>query len=217
MVWNDYDNYSERLRNVAQTNAILLELRTITRDIPKKIKIDDPVRSQILEMLRRWDKRGYVDWLTVSKSIMFTMHYMQSLKEIEGEKLYNNVVSGDYVVDGYLDGVNVVSKDWRQLVELYRGRKDVVWIFDPPYMLTDISGYRKETYWGIKECLDVAMECENSKFVYFTSNRSGVEEFLRWVDRFDGDSSPFSRARRHVIEVRGKTLNYDDVMYENIS
>lgn len=217
VVWNDYDNYSERLKNVAQTNAILLELRNVTKDCPKKLKIDDPWRSKVLDLLGRWDKRGYVDWLTISKSVMFSMHYMHTYKDITGEMLYNNVVLGDYEVDGYLDGVEVVRMDWRDLVGRYRGRRDVVLVLDPPYMLTDTSGYSKDTYWGIEECLDVAMECEDMMFVYFTSGRSGVERVLRWVDRFEGVGNPFTRAERRVVEVRGKVLNFDDIMYYNVS
>lgn len=217
VVWNDYDNYSERLNNVAQTNAILLELRNVTKDCPKKLKIDEPWRSKVLDLLGRWDKRGYVDWLTISKSVMFTMHFMQSFEGIKGDTLYNNVVLGDYEVDGYLEGVETVRMDWRELVSLYRGRKDVVLVLDPPYMLTDMSGYKNDTYWGIEERLDVAMECEDMKFVYFTSERSGVERVLRWVGRFDGVSSPFTNAERRVVEARGKVLNYDDIMYYNVS
>lgn len=216
MVWNDYDNYSERLNSVAQTNAILMELRIVTRDCQHKVKIDEPWRGKVLDLLGRWDKRGYVDWLTISKSVMFSMHYKHSYKDITGETLYNNVVLGEYDVDGYLDGVEVVRMDWRDLVGRYRGRRDVVLVLDPPYMMTDISGYSKDTYWGIQECLDVAVECEGMKFVYFTSDRSGVEEVLRWVDRFDGVSNPFNKAERCVVKVRGKVLNYDDIMYYKV-
>lgn len=217
VVWNDYDNYSERLKNVAQTNAILLELRNVTKDCPKNLKIDDPWRSKVLDVLCRWNKRGYVDWLTISKSVMFSMQYMQNFEGIKGETLYNNVVLGDYEVDGYLEGVETVRMDWRELVSLHRGRKDVVLVLDPPYMLTDVSGYKNDTCWGIEECLDVVMECEDMKFVYFTSERSGVEYVLRWVDRFEGVSNPFTNAERRVVEVRGKCLNYDDIMYYNVS
>lgn len=217
VVWNDYDNYSERLQNVAQTNAILLELRYVTKDCPKRLKIDEPWRSKVLNVLCRWDKQGYVDWLTISNNVRFSLNYMHSLGEIMGGDLYNNVVLGDYEVDGYLEGVETVRMDWRELVSLYRGRKDVVLVLDPPYMLTDVSGYKKDTYWGGEECLDVAMECKEMKFVYFTSKRSGVESVLRWVDRVAGVSNPFTNAERRVVEVRGKSLGYDDIMYYNVS
>lgn len=40
VIYNDYDNYSQRLRNIDATNRLLADLRLITADQPKDHKIN---------------------------------------------------------------------------------------------------------------------------------------------------------------------------------
>lgn len=216
VIWNDYDRYRDRLENIDNTNAILEGLRRIIGDYPDGERIVEPLRSKILGMLQDWSKSVPVDWLTISNSICFTMIYAHSYEELEKMTLYNRITKKNYVVNGYLEGVEVVRMDWKEIVEQYRDVEDVVLIMDPPYMLTDVSAYSKETYWGIPECLDVAASCCANNFIYFTSDRSGIEKVLDWVSCHGDINNPFMQADRYVIQVRGKAVNYNDVMYVNI-
>ena len=80
------------------------------------------------------------------------------------------------MVDGYLDGVNRVKKDYRDLFAEYKNVPNVVFLLDPPYLSTDVSTYNKADYWKLADYLNVLKCIENSAYFYFTSNKSQIIE-----------------------------------------
>ena len=46
VIYNDFDNYSERLKNIPKTNKILANIRNILKDEPRK-RVDGEKRKQI--------------------------------------------------------------------------------------------------------------------------------------------------------------------------
>ena len=68
----DYDDYSKRLRAIPQTNRILAELRQVLDGYPELKRIDEPYRSRVLEVIERHDRQGFVDYITLSASIVFS-------------------------------------------------------------------------------------------------------------------------------------------------
>ncbi len=85
-------------------------------------------------------------------------------------EFYNNMRLSDYCCEGYLDGLEVVCCDYRELVDRYRDSPDVVFLIDPPYIATDISTYRMD--WKLTDYLDVLLVLEGHPFIYFTSGKS---------------------------------------------
>lgn len=213
VVYNDYDGYRERLGHVAETNALIEELRQVTQGLPEQKIIRGEKRDEVLEVLRKWNERGYVDWLTLSGALLFALNHCHNMEEFEKCCLYNNIPKNAYSVDGYLDGLEIVRKEWRELVDQYKGRDDVVLVLDPPYMLTDKTGYENELYWGFGECMDVVDACVGSKYMYFTSSRSGIDKVVEYMCRRFAQCSLFEGAERHVVNVRGRSVNYDDILY----
>lgn len=213
VVYNDYDGYSERLGHVAETNALVEELRQVAQGLPEEKIIRGTKREEVLEVLRKWNERGYVDWLTISGALLFSLNHCRNMEEFEKCCLYNNVPKTAYCADGYLDGLEIVRNGWRELVEQYKGREDVVLVLDPPYMLTDKTGYENESYWGFGECMDVVDACVGSKYMYFTSSRSGIEAMVEYICRRFAQCSLFEGAERRVVHVRGRSINYDDILY----
>ena len=115
VVYNDYDNYRERLRTIPQTNALLADLRRLAAGVPKGKPITGAARERILERVataeRQW---GYVDYITVSSSLMFSMKYATSLEAMRKETLYNNIRKTGYPpCPDYLDGLTVTSCDYK--------------------------------------------------------------------------------------------------------
>lgn len=145
IIWNDYDNYQERLKNIAKTNKLLADFRAILHDYPKDALIKGPYRERIVERLELEASTGYVDYLTVSSSILFGMKYFLELKEFYKDSLYNKVKQTDYNADEYLEGVERVSCDYR---ELYENTKiylmlSLLWIhhiFQPMLKLIKVIG-----------------------------------------------------------------------------
>ena len=135
VVYNDFDHFSERLANVGRTNEMLHALRPIVAEIPHKMRIVEPVRSAVLAEVERWHKSGFVDWITISSNLLFVMNYVGSYEEFAKMTFYNRVRVVDYDVSGYLEGVEIVSMDYRPLFDMFRENEDVVFILDEDTLL----------------------------------------------------------------------------------
>lgn len=111
VVYNDYDNYRERLAHIPQTNALLADLRAIVGNTPKHKRIDGEMREKMFERLRHEEQTvGYIDFITISASVMFSMKYELSIEEMEKQTLYNNIRKNDYPTsEDYLEGLTIES------------------------------------------------------------------------------------------------------------
>lgn len=90
---------------------------------------------------------------------------MRSFDELGKENLYNSIKQTDYVADGYLDGVEIVKADYRELFAQYKDTENVVFLVDPPYLSTDTKTYK--CYWKLADYLDVLKVLEGHAYIYF--------------------------------------------------
>lgn len=204
VVYNDYDNYRERLGNIDRTNALLADLREITKDYPRKRMLPKEARDRIIERLEREETSGFVDYITLSSSLLFSAKYATSLDALRKEAFYNNVRLADYASDGYLDGLEVVSMDYRELVARYQREPNAVYLVDPPYLSTEVGTYRMR--WGLSDYLDVLTILRGRSYVYFTSDKSDIIELCRWIGTNHWIGDPFEGATRADMP---RTLNYN--------
>ena len=210
VIYNDYDNFQERLENIAKTNALIADLRAILHGYPQDKKINHPQKGQILERLKLENDRGYVDWITVSSSILFSGKYHLNLKEFEKATLYNVVRLNEYNADGYLEGVERVTMDYKQLFKLYKNNTNVVFLVDPPYLSTDVKPYKN--CWKLADYLDVLTVLDGTSFFYFTSNKSSIVELCEWIDN-DSIGNPFKYASTATVSnCVNFNSSYTDIM-----
>ena len=211
VIYNDFDGYSYRLDNVENTNAILHDIREITKDLPDTVKITDEYKKRIIDRINK--EPGFVDCITISSSLLFSMNYVTEKEAFTKQTFYNNVKQTDYVVDGYLDGVDRVKKDYRDLYAEFRNKRDVVFLLDPPYLSTDVSTYNKKDYWKLADYLNVLKCVEDSAYFYFTSNKSQIIELCDWMELNGYCKNPFDGS---VTVTKGTQLNrnsrYTDIM-----
>lgn len=205
VVYNDFDNFRRRLAAIPQTNIILRELRDIVKDVQRNKVITGDARERVLQCLRQHEQRdGYVDYLTISTSVMFSMKYCSSLNTLQRETLYNKVRQTDYPECGdYLEGLTVVSEDYRTLFSRYKDVPGVVFLVDPPYLSTEVGSY--DLYWRLSDYLDVLTVLAGHTFVYFTSDKSNILELCDWMGKHPATGNPFARCKR--VEV-GAHMNY---------
>ena len=84
VVYNDFDNYRQRLANIPATNVLLSDLRRIAEGEPRNKRITGEVRDKMFARIEREEKEhGYVDYITISASLLFAMKYVTCLKEIK--------------------------------------------------------------------------------------------------------------------------------------
>ena len=193
VVYNDFDNYRKRLENIPRTNALLADLREIAKDTPRHKPIKGDTRERVFERILQEERdSGYVDFITLSSSLMFSMKYQLSVEGMRKEVLYNNIRKSDYLpCFGYLEGLEITSKDYREVFNEYKDVPGVVFLVDPPYLSTDVTTY--SMYWRLSDYLDVLTVLNGHSFVYFTSNKSSIVELCQWMgknrtlgDPFDG-------------------------------
>lgn len=210
VVYNDYDHYTHRLAHIPQTNALLAHIRRLVAGEPRGQRLSDATKHQVCAYLRQREQAGdFVDCLTLSASLLFSGKFAKNLDTLCANGMYNTVVQRDYTAEGYLDGLQVVHQDYRQVFRHYRDTPGVVFIADPPYLSTDKQSYKG--YWGISECLDV-LRSLGDRFIYFTSTKSEIIELAAWIGRTVG-WSPFRDAQ---VMTRRNAVNgacgYTDVM-----
>lgn len=211
VIYNDFDNYSQRLRNVDRTNAVLEKLRVILAGYPDGKLITEPYRSKIIELIRKEAESGFVDYITLSSSVMFSMKYATDFNQFTKDSLYNNVRLNNYVVGDYLDGLEIVNVDYRELFDKFKGNPDVVFFIDPPYLSTDVSTYTN--YWRLANYLDVLQTLKGTNYFYFTSNKSSILEFCEWVEKNLNAENPFKGAVKLEIATQvSKGARYTDIM-----
>lgn len=183
VVYNDFDNYRKRLENISRTNLLLADFRRWAEGVPRHKPITGEARERILERIGQEEKEwGYVDYITISSSLMFSMKYRMNLDGIRKEVLYNNIRKADYALcNDYLEGLEITSRDYREVFNEYKDMPNVVFLVDPPYLSTDVTTY--SMYWRLSDYLDVLTVLNGHSFVYFTSNKSSIVELCQWMGK----------------------------------
>lgn len=212
VIYNDYDNYRMRLNNINRTNALLSDLRKLTIDCPRQKLIPEPIRGLILERLRQEETTGFVDYITISSSLLFSMKYCMNLKDLQRESFFNNIRKQDYpLCTDYLNGLEIVSCDYKELVKKYKNLPNVVFLVDPPYLSTEVGTYRMN--WRLSDYLDVLSILVDKSFIYFTSNKSSILELCCWMGNHPNIGNPFNNAKKEEFNARmNYNSTYTDVM-----
>ena len=180
VVYNDYDFYCERLSHIESTNEILSVIRPLLADVPKDKKIPDGLKKEILSIIRQYDDVGYVDYITLSSSLLFSGKYATCYDGLAKQTMYNTMKHSNYSADGYLDGLEVVHCDYRELFVKFPDKDKTLFLIDPPYLSTEVGAYK--CYWRLTDYLDVLKLLQGTRFIYFTSNKSNIIELCKWID-----------------------------------
>lgn len=214
VVFNDFDNFSQRLNSIPITNQILAEIRPIVEIYNKNQSIATIDKNAIIAIIEKYIKKyGYVDLITLSSNLLFSMNYALTIEQLKKETFYKKVRLSDYNADGYLDGVEIVSQDYKILFEAYRTYTNAVFLVDPPYLSTDTSTYSKESYWKLSDYLDVLTTITGDNYIYFTSNKSHIIELCDWIENRTFDANPFKNANMDTVNVSTThNAKYTDIM-----
>ena len=102
VIYNDFDNYRHRINNIERTNRLLSLIRPISDRFERHKPITGESREQIFKLLEQEEREnGYIDFITLSSSLMFSMKYKLSIEDMRSEVLYNNVRKSDYAHSPY--------------------------------------------------------------------------------------------------------------------
>ncbi|NDV45520.1 DNA adenine methylase [Paludibacter sp. 221] len=214
VIYNDYDGFSTRLNNVERTNELLSYIRVILSDTPREKRINDTHKNAVLSRIEQAEKSGFVDYITLSSSLLFSANYVNSFDELKASTLYNNVKQSDYNATNYLKGLEVVKYDYLELYNQYKNIPGVLFILDPPYLTTDTKTYLSNQYWKLADFLNVINVLNESNYIFFTSNKSSLVELCEWLKENHNINNPFENAMLKTQEIQiNRNTKYIDMMF----
>lgn len=183
VIYNDFDNYKQRLENIKTTNKILKDIGLILKDYKKNQRVSSEDKNKILDVFKKYEEnKSFVDYITLSSSVLFSSNYANSFEEMEKQTMWNRLVFQYQEANEYLNGLEVVSYDYRDLFEKYKDEDGVLFIFDPPYLTTDIKSYKNVNYWTLVDYLNILLLTKFNNFIYFTSNKGSLIDLIKWIN-----------------------------------
>lgn len=211
VIFNDYDDFFKRIENIGNTNRLLQELRDVVAGTPRHKILSKEKKDEVISIIEK--EQGYVDYITLSSSLLFSMKYELDIEGFRKQTFYNNIRKNDYPsADGYLDGIEIVKGDYKDIFAKYGNAPDVLYLIDPPYLSTDCSSYNN-SYWKLSDYLDVLRVLEDTNYVYFTSDKSSIVELCDWLGDGKVTSNPFIGANKICIqEKQNYNSSYTDIM-----
>ncbi|HII3690569.1 TPA: hypothetical protein ACY37W_002477, partial [Pasteurella multocida] len=121
-----------------------------------------------------------------SSWLLFSGQQVGSLHELFKQRFYNCVRKTDYVLtEGYLEGLEVVSESFHQLLPKFQNKEKVLIVLDPPYLCTRQESYRQATYFDLIDFLRL-IHLTKPPFIFFSSTKS---EFIRFLDYTQEDKT----------------------------
>lgn len=216
VVYNDYDGFAGRLQAIVATNELLRDIRVLLCDYPREKRISEAYKSVIIARIEKEEKSGFVDYITLSSSLLFSANYVTTLDELRVSTLYNNVKQTNYDVNAadYLHGLEIVKRDYLELFNEYKDVPGVLFVVDPPYLTTDTKTYLSDQYWKLADFLNVVNVLNQSNFIFFTSNKSSLIELCEWLNSNHNINNPFENSTLKTHETRlNKDSKYIDMMF----
>lgn len=177
VIYNDFDNYSQRLKHIDDTNRLRRQLAEVLKGIPIKNKIDPKTHFLVIETIKNFD--GFIDIDCLVAWLLFSGGQSVNLNQIlKRTPLYNKVKTIDYPdTKEYLKGVEVVSKSFDELLPVYVNNEKTLLILDPPYLFSEQRIYRKAKDFGLVSFIKL-MELIRPPFIMFSNNRSEILDYF---------------------------------------
>lgn len=199
VIYNYYDNYSERLRHIAETEQLRQDIISVLAPIKHNARVPDEYKTLVLRAIQaHQDQYHYVDWVTLSGWLLFTNNFAYSLEDLASRGLYANpsrtALSDADASERYLRGLEIVSVDYRELLSAHKDASNTILILDPPYLSTECGGY-KGSSWSCDDYLDLLTSMPTNNYLYFSSTKLDFVPFLRRTSAAWGYQHPFVDAQ----------------------
>ncbi|WP_019672324.1 DNA adenine methylase [Psychrobacter lutiphocae] len=183
VIYNDFDNYSNRLSNLADTNRLLILLTDVLSNSPRGKKISDRVKAKVKDTVNNFD--GFIDLQTLSTWLLFSGKQVGTLDELWQHTMYNTIRRTQYeIADNYLDGIELTSVPFEILMSQYKTSDKTLFILDPPYVSTKQGAYALDEYFGMVQFLRL-MSLTRPPYIMFSSTRSELLSYIDHIKEYD--------------------------------
>lgn len=180
VIWNDYDNYQQRLDHIDDTNLLRAQLYDLCQRQKADINLGMETKKRILQIISRHQCAGYfTDYLTLSSWLLFSSRYEKELNGLEKPAFYSNkVIASDISAAGYLAGVERVSTDFTCLLDKFQHDRKIQ-ILDPPYLQTQTENAYRHC-WKLSEFLQLSDRIQ-PPYILFGNQKSGIKDFFGYM------------------------------------
>ena len=184
VIYNDFDNYTNRINKIPETNKILNEIRSITSKYKDQEKIKSEDRNSIIKIINQYPD---ADIITLKTTLMFRNTTTTAKDLEEAKQWYNNIVKTDYNADNYLDDLIIEHLDYKELIDKvekdYKNKK-ILYILDPPYLYTSVAHYKN--YSNLSETIDLIEMISGKSHILFNDGRTGSEKLFEYINKIKG-------------------------------
>lgn len=179
VIYNDFDNYTERLRHINDTNQLHGILKKILSKTKYEGRLSDELKTEVLNAIQSFN--GYKDLDCLSSWLLFSGTQVKDFNTLFKQKMYNKIRLSSYSnADDYLDGLEIVSECYRVLLPKYINQDKTLLLLDPPYVSTKQGAYRKANYFGMVEFLRL-IKMIRPPFIFFSSTASEFLDYLAFM------------------------------------
>ncbi len=185
MIYNDFDGYSERLQNIDDINRMRRLLESLLSTHKHGMAIDPNTKQSIIQSINSFD--GYIDIQSLATWLLFSGKQVKTLDELYKHKWYHSVRRSDYkTADGYLDGIEVVSESYTQLMPKYHNKPNTLFLLDPPYLHTKQGSYKQDKYFAMVDFLYL-MSLTRPPYIFFSSTKSELLDYMEYLKKLDSE------------------------------
>lgn len=182
VIYNDFDHFDQRVEMIDRTNALCSEIAPLVKGVEDNKRIPDDLKQECLKVMRKYEETGKVDYITLSASLLFSGNWATSYEQFAKQTFYNRTVNTHYDATGYFEGLEITHKGYRELFAEFKDQQNVLYVLDPPYLQTECSAYKSDTYWQLKDYLDVLNMLKGTKYIFFTSGKSQIIDLCKWIN-----------------------------------
>lgn len=179
VLWNDFDNYQSRLDMIEETEMLRQALVQYCSRSSKKL--DEVVKAQVITYIdAHISIYKRIDLITLSSWILFSGNYAHSYSDLISRTFYTRIPLNPLRAEGYLDGVTRVQCDFRELLKSHAEEEDTIYICDPPYIMTDQTGYsaKNDPHFRLKDTLQLMEALRDKQALFFSSTKSETDDLL---------------------------------------
>ena len=218
VIYNDFDHFDQRIEMIDRTNALCAEIAPLVKGVEDNKRIPDDIKQECLKLMRKYEQTGAVDYITLSALLLFSGNWATSYEQFAKQTFYNRTVNTHYDAAGYFDGLEIRHQDYRELFAEFKDQENVLFILDPPYLQTEVTAYKSDTYWQLKDYLDVLNMLKGTKYVFFTSGKSQIIDLCKWINTNFTNAELLKGAEFWEQNSRVNDFNsYKDIMIAKVS
>lgn len=186
LIWNDYDNYQERLNHIDTTEQLrqemakIIKLNTIYNIYQDKLR--PHTKEKILTLLQDKAQSGaFIDYTTISTYLLFSGNYAKTYQKLAKHTFYNRITLTPLNKKGYLAGVERTQADFIDLLDSYKDITNKCLILDPPYLQTQKGNYNDS--FQLAQFFNL-IERVQKPYIFFGSHRSDVLPCFAYLSKY---------------------------------